>query len=409
VIRRSRGALLLALASVLSACASGVSGPVPAPVPAPSPPPAAPAPTTPAQPTPPAATALSTGVVAATLPALDARQAGLALSAFQVSCPSLVRRADRSGLTQGVDWQAACDAARAVPEGGAAAFFRAQFTPVRVGDGAAFATGYFEPEIAGSRTPGPGYQVPIYRRPPDLVDVALGDFAADLAGKTIRGRVDQGKLVLYHDRAAIDGGALAGRGLEIAWAADPIELFFLQIQGSGRLRLPDGSVMRIGYDSQNGRDYVGIGRRLRDMNALAPGESTMDGIVRWLRANPEPGRALMRENKSYIFFRELTGPGPVGAMGVAVTPRATVAADPLFVPLGAPVVLTMAHKMANGVWVAQDTGGAIKGSNRFDTFWGAGAEAREIAGGMSSRGQAVVLIPNAAAARLLSGGAAPRP
>lgn len=410
MIRRSRGALLLALASILSACASGVPGPVPAPAPLPPAPTQPPAPPpTPTQPAPPAATALSTGVVAATLPALDAQQAGLALAAFQISCPSLVRRADRSGLTQGADWQAACDAAKAVPEGGAAAFFRTQFTPVRVGDGAAFATGYFEPEIAGSRTPGPGYQAPVYRRPPDLVDVALGDFSADLAGKTIRGRVDQGKLVLYYDRGAIDDGALAGRGLEIAWAADPIELFFLQIQGSGRLRLPDGSVMRIGYDSQNGRDYVGIGRRLREMNALGPGESTMDGIVRWLRANPEPGRALMRENKSYIFFRELTGPGPVGAMGVAVTPRATVAADPLFVPLGAPVVLDMPHKVASGVWVAQDTGGAIKGANRFDTFWGAGAEAREIAGGMSSRGQAVLLIPNVAAARLLSGGAAPRP
>ncbi len=406
MIRRSRGALLLALASIVSACASGVSGVAPTPTP---PPPVQPAPATPAPPTSPSATALSTGVIAATLPSLDERQAQLALSAFRISCSSLVRRTDRSGLTQGADWQAACTAATTVPQGGAAAFFRAQFTPVRIGDGSAFATGYFEPEIAGSRTAGPGYAVPVYRRPPDLVDVALGDFSADLAGKTIRGRVDQGKLVLYHDRAAIDDGALAGRGLEIAWAADPIELFFLQIQGSGRLRLPDGSVMRIGYDSQNGRDYVGIGRRLRDMNALAPGEATMDGIIRWLRANPEPGRALMRENKSYIFFRELTGPGPVGAMGVAVTPRATVAADPLFVPLGAPVVLTMAHTVASGVWVAQDTGGAIKGANRFDTFWGAGAEARQIAGGMSSRGQAVLMLPNAAAGRLLAGGTAPRP
>ena len=207
-------------------------------------------------------------------------------------------------------------------------------------------------------------------------------------------------MVPYHDRTAIEDGALAGRGLEIAWAADPIEFFFLQIQGSGRLLQPDGSVIRIGYASQNGREYVGIGKLMKDRGLLGPGQTSMQGIVAWLRANPEEGRAIMRENKSYIFFQELTGPGPLGALGLPVTPRATVAADPKFVPLGAPVLLAMGRSELDGLWVAQDTGGAIKGANRFDTFWGAGADAATIAGGMQARGKAYVLLPKGTAARL---------
>jgi len=175
-------------------------------------------------------------------------------------------------------------------------------------------------------------------------------------------------------------------------------LFFLQIQGSGRVKLPDGSVLRIGYADQNGREYVAIGRLLRDRGILPPGGASMQAIVDWLRANPEAGRALMRENLSYIFFRELGGP-PLGALGVPVTPRGTVAADPAFVPLGAPVYLTLDRPEANGLWVAQDTGGAIKGPNRFDTFWGAGADATRTAGGMSAAGQALILLPKGTLAR----------
>jgi membrane-bound lytic murein transglycosylase A len=158
--------------------------------------------------------------------------------------------------------------------------------------------------------------------------------------------------------------------------------------------------MRIGYDNQNGREYVAIGRLLKERGLLGPGQTSMQGIVAWLRAHPEDGRAIMRENKSYIFFRELTGPGPLGALGVPVTPRATVAADPRFVPLGAPVVLAVDKLEARGLWVAQDTGGAIKGANRFDTFWGAGEEAKHIAGGMQAVGDAYVLLPKGAVGRL---------
>jgi membrane-bound lytic murein transglycosylase A len=326
--------------------------------------------------------------------------AARALGAFKVSCATLVRRTDASGLTRGADWQPACDAARTTQDRDAASFFARHFETVQVADGKAFATGYYEPEIAGSRTRRPGYDVPIYARPSDLVDVDLGTFSDPLAGKSIRGRVDGTKLVPYHDRTAIEQGALAGRGLEIAWAADPVELFFLQIQGSGRLRLPDGGVMRIGYASQNGRDYTGIGKLMLDRGLLKPGQASMQGIMAYLRANPAQGTAIMRENKSYVFFRELTGAGPLGALGVPVTALATVATDPKFVPLGAPVFLSMDRQDANGLWVAQDTGGAIKGSNRFDTFWGAGDDARAIAGGMAARGTAWLLLPKGTLARL---------
>lgn len=413
----------LALAALaLSACAGIVpssGGPQrPAPPAAPSPAPPAtpdraaqPTPATPGTPLPPAppggdaTTGATAGVVAgpaiASLP-FDEVAAARALAAFRVSCPSVTRRTDQSGLTQPTDWAPACAAAARVPEGQARAFFADHFRAVQVGDGRGFATGYFEPEIAGSRTRRAGYEHPVYAVPPDLVEVDLGQFSPTLAGRRIRGRVEGNRFVPYHDRAAITSGALAGRGLEIAWVADPIEFFFLQVQGSGRLRLPDGSVMRIGYAGQNGRDYVGIGRLLRDRGALQPGEASMQGIIGYLRRQSDGGTAVMNENPSWIFFRELTGPGPLGSLGVPVTGRASVAADPAFVPLGAPVWLAMDRAEATGLWIAQDTGGAIRGTNRFDTFWGAGDEARAIAGGMASRGAALILLPIASAERLLN-------
>lgn len=345
-------------------------------------------------------TAAAVGVVrAGPLPVLGSAQAAAALSAFRLSCPSLTKRADLSGLTRAGDWTALCAEAARTPADGAVAFF-GRFVPVQVGTGALFATGYYEPELAGSRTRRAGYDVPVYGKPAELVDVNLGDFSSGLAGKRIRGRIVDGALVPFADRAAIERGTLAGRGLEIAWAADAIDLFFLQIQGSGRLRLSDGGVMRVGYAGQNGHDYTSIGRLLIERGELRSGEASMQGIVGWLRANPAKGAALMRENASYVFFQELTGAGPLGALGLPVTPRVSVAADPRFVPLGAPVFLSSDRTDVQGVWVAQDTGGAIKGANRVDTFWGPGAEAQAIAGGMSARGTAWLLLPPAAAARL---------
>jgi membrane-bound lytic murein transglycosylase A len=349
------------------------------------------------------------GVVAAALPsgnaAFDAASAGRALRAFRISCPSLIKRNDQSGLTQPADWKPACDAARDWADGDAPAFFAQQFELAQVGDGKAFATGYYEPEILGSRTRSSAYPVPVYKRPPELVEVDLGQFSDSLKGKKIRGRVDGQTFVPFADRTGIEIGALAGRGLEIAWAADAIDFFVLQIQGSGRLRLPDGSVMRIGYDGQNGRDYTGIGKLMKDRGLVGPGQTSMQGIESYLRANPEQGRAIMRENRSWVFFKEVTGAGPLGALGLPVSARASVATDPAFIPLGAPVLLSMDRADASGIWVAQDTGGAIKGSNRFDTFWGAGDSARATAGGMSARGTAFVFLPKGVVARVAAGSA----
>lgn len=327
----------------------------------------------------------------ATPAALSPEDAVRALDAFKLSCPALLRRQDQTTLTLPSDWQPLCTEALTVAD--ASAFFRNRFEWARVGTGEAFATGYYEPEIRGSRTKQPGYDVPIYAKPDDLVRC----YGSEGTG---RGRIDhEGYCVLYFTRAEIEDGALQGRNLEIGWAADPIELFFLQIQGSGRLILPDGQVMRIGYADQNGREYVAIGRLLRDRGILPPGGADMDAIIDWMRSQPDAGKALMRENPSYIFFKELTGPGPLGALNVPVNARASVAADPKFVPLGAPVFLTLDRQEVSGLWVAQDTGGAIKGANRFDTFWGAGEAARNSAGGMAAKGQALILLPKGVVSR----------
>nr|WP_232328793.1 murein transglycosylase A [Sphingomonas horti] len=382
---------------------------VPKPKPPVAPPPAVqPSPT----PTPPA-NAVSAGLRPgpASLPITD-EQAARALTAFRISCPSLLRRPDPSGIA--ADWQPACDRART--ETDARQFFTSAFEAAEVGEGTAMVTGYYEPEIAASREPMPGY-VPIYRLPDDLVEQQLPVCPPQLDPlapppdpatcplQKQRGRSVDGQFMPYFDRAEIDDGALAGRGLEIAWAADPVALFFLEIQGSGRLRFPDGSVMRIGYAGQNGWPYTGIGALMKQRGLLGPGETSMQGIIAWLHAHPEEGKAIMQENRSYIFFRELTGPGPLGALGVPVTPRGTVAADPNFTPLGAPVFLDVDNAEADGLWVAQDTGGAIKGPNRFDTFWGPGEDAARIAGGMLARGHAWLLLPLGTLDRLAQGGA----
>jgi membrane-bound lytic murein transglycosylase A len=389
----------LALISLLAACGRIIPPPRTAPPVGVPPPVVAP---------PPAATALLAGLASGPAFAalgIKADDAAGALVSFRESCSRLVTRSDASGLTRPDDWKPACAAAATWPAGQAPRFFEAWFEPVKVGAGQAFVTGYYEPEIAGVRTRQPGYDVPVYALPPDLVRAREGDAPPTDKGVQPLGRYDaEGKFQPYYDRAAIEDGALAGKGLEIGWAADPVELFFLQIQGSGRLRAPDGTVMRIGYAGQNGLPYTGVGSVMRQRGLLGSGagqySGSMQGIMQYIRENPEAGRALMRENKSYVFFKELTGDGPLGALGVPVRARSSVAADPAYVPLGAPVWLSLDRTEASGLWIAQDTGGAIKGANRFDSFWGAGAEARQIAGGMSGRGDAVLLLPKGTLKRL---------
>lgn len=348
-----------------------------------------------------AATALTAGFAAGpavTTLGLGSDDARTALASFRTSCSRLTTRTDVSGLTRPEEWKPACAAASRWPESEATQFFATWFETVRIGDGKAFVTGYYEPEIAGVRTRQPGYDVPVYAVPPDLVRARPGDAPPNPNGSQPLGRYDeQGRFVPYYDRGEIEDGVLMGKGLEIAWAKDAVELFFLQVQGSGRLIAPDGSVMHIGYAGQNGHPYTGIGGVMRDRGLLGTGPGkyagSMQGIMQYIHDNPDAGRALMRENKSYVFFREISSDGPLGALGVPVRARDSVAADPAFVPLGAPVWLGLDRAEANGLWIAQDTGGAIKGANRFDSFWGAGERARVIAGGMSGRGDALLLLP----------------
>jgi membrane-bound lytic murein transglycosylase A len=402
---RARGGLLgkyataLATVDALGSCGPLIPpgrGPLAAPTPAPTPPP----PTN----------AIIAGVAAG--PAIASygiaqAKASAALAAFQQSCPQLLRRQDASGLTRPEDWQGACNAAATWPRSDAVSFFDTWFETVRVGDGSTFVTGYFEPEIAGQRTRAPGFDVPGYGVPPDLVRAWPADTPPDQrTGQPPLGRYDQtGNFVPYYSRSEIENGALAGKALEIAWVADPIQFFFLQIQGSGLLRAPDGSTIRIGYAGQNGRAYTGIGQVMKQRGLIGEGTpyaTSMQGIVQYLRDHPSDAAGLMDLNQSWVFFQVLPGDAPVGALGVPVQAQSSVAADPRFVPLGAPVFISTDRQDVNGLWVAQDVGGAIKGANRFDSFWGSGEQAKAVAGGMSARGQAVVLVPKGTLARLKS-------
>lgn len=340
-----------------------------------------------------------------------------ALARFTESCPRLLARPDTSGLTRQADWQPACAAAATWPRDRAADFFAASFEAVQVGNGTSFVTGYYEPELAGVRTRQPGFDIPVYGPPASLVRANPGDAAPLPDGRMPLGRyAADGSFVPFYTRGEIDDGALEATEQPIAWAADYLELFFLQVQGSGRLRAPDGTVMRIGYAATNGYPFTGPGSILRSLGKLGngPGQypGSMQGIKRYIRENPTAGRELLRANQSYIFFRELTAAdhgdmGPLGSLGVPVIRGDSAAADPAYVPLGAPVFLSLDRAEASGLWIAQDTGGAIKGANRFDSFWGAGEDAARIAGGMTARGTALLLLPKGTLARLAAVNPAP--
>jgi membrane-bound lytic murein transglycosylase A len=336
---------------------------------------------------------------------LASSKAANALASFQQSCPQLLRRQDASGLTRPDDWREACTAAATWSGGDAERFFETYFETVRVGDGSSFVTGYYQPEIAGQRTRAPGFDVPVYGLPPDLVRGWPDETPPEQrTGRAPLGRYDEsGQFVPYYSRAEIEAGALVGKAPVVAWVADPIELFFIEIQGSGRLRAPDGSVIQLGYAGQSGRGYTAIGAVMKQRGLIGPGTpyaTSMQGIMQYLRDHPAEGKAIMDLNESWVFFQVLPGDGPLGSLGVPVRPQTSVAADPAFVPLGAPVVISTDRQDVNGIWVAQDVGGAIKGANRFDSFWGAGDQARATAGGLSARGQAVVLVPKGTLARL---------
>jgi len=330
----------------------------------------------------------------ADLPGWEEDDPSAALAAFLRSCRRLRSEAD---------WSAVCDAA--AQAGSPKTFFESHFQPFAVSAGndpEGLFTGYYEPLLQGSRKRSDRYRVPLYVRPPDLVMVDLGDFREELKGQRIAGRVEEGDLVPYPDRTAIEEGALSGKDLELVWVDDPVDAFFLQIQGSGRVRLDDGSEMRVGYAAQNGHPYFAIGRDLVERGAMPKEEVSMQSIRGWLEQNPDLADDVMARNASYVFFEELKGEGPLGAQGVALTPGRSLAVDLKHWTLGAPVWLdTRApspragepHRPLRRLMIAQDTGGAIRGVVRGDVFWGHGEEAAEIAGRMKHPGRMWVLLP----------------
>jgi membrane-bound lytic murein transglycosylase A len=341
------------------------------------------------------------------LPGWAADRQSDAVDALARSCRRLTSQPkDRSlGIAGTVgDWVAPCSALAQVPAGddaAARAWMEAWFQPYAAGNNGeaeGLFTGYYEAELHGARQSGGRYTVPLYRRPDDLVMVDLGEFRDELKGQRIAGRVVEGRLRPYEDRAAIESGALRGRGLEMLWVDDPVDAFFLQIQGSGRVMLEDGTSLRIGYAGQNGHPYVAIGRELIARGALTREAVSMPAIRDWLRANPQEADAVMNRNPSFVFFRELDGDGPVGAQGVALTPGRSLAVDRSFVPYGVPIWLDAEDPVDGEVrvqrlLVAQDTGGAIRGPVRGDVFWGHGPEAEHRAGLMKSRGRYFLLLP----------------
>lgn len=275
------------------------------------------------------------------------------------------------------DWRPICAfAADAVAsKASAKAFFELFFRPVIIGDPPALFTGYYEPELNGSLTRSPRFAHPIYRRPPELRD----------------GQV-------YHDRAAIEAGALRGRGLEIVWLEDPVEVYFLHIQGSGRVRLPDGRMIRVGYGGRNGHAYRSIGAEMIRRGSHTPDQLSAQKIQDWVRANGRAGSDLLNYNPSYIFFRRLddlpADKGPIGAMGRSITAMRSVAVDPDYTPLGAPVWIEKnGGDPIRSLMVAQDTGGAIKGPQRVDIFYGTGDAAGQAAGTVKDDGRLIVLLP----------------
>jgi membrane-bound lytic murein transglycosylase A len=402
---------------LVSACAVPTSAPVPAPSPS-SPPAPVPAPVVPPTPAPPAEAQTAADLALTVLGAPDSlpgwqQDSGNGVSAtLGKSCGSLLKRTDGTGLTQPEDWKPLC---AAVASGESVTAALARLTrAVAVADGTGLNTGYFEPLLEGSLVPTERFATPLYKRPADLIDVSLGEFRDSFKGQRTAGRVQGSKLVPYFDRGQIEDGALAGKGLELLWLADPYETFSLHIQGSGQVKLPDGSSVRVGYDGQNGHEYVGVGKLLRTRGILGPGQATMDGILNWARTNPADGKALFRENKSYVFFRRIEGDGPIGSLNVALTPERSIAVDPLFIPLGGPVWLNSRHidpLAPQGptlpfakLMVAQDTGGAIKGANRLDIFFGSGIRARALASAQSQRGSLTLLLPLESVARLMAAG-----
>lgn len=284
------------------------------------------------------------------------------------------------------------------------AFFESRFTPWQTvnpdGSTSGLVTGYYEPLIKGSRSASAEYRWPIHAPPSDMLTIDLAATHPDLKNLRLRGRLVDNKVLPYWSREEIERLGSDVPAEVLFWASDPIDLFFLQVQGSGQIELPDGSRARIGYADQNGHPYQSIGRWLVAQGELSLEQASMESIKKWSRDNPDRLHEMLNTNPSYVFFRELPAgnDGPVGALAVPLTRERSIAVDPRYTPLGAPVYLATTYPLStrplNRLMLAQDTGGAIKGPVRADLFWGFGADAGAMAGKMRQQGQMWVLLPN---------------
>ncbi|WP_050476590.1 murein transglycosylase A [Herbaspirillum rhizosphaerae] len=396
LIQKSSRTSLPALAVIVALCLAACTTTRPLPSATPPTTPATPA--TPTQPETQAQT-LQRSTFAA-MPGWDRDEVREAWPAFLTSCQTLVRRPE---------WKNACTTARQVnanDEGAIRAFFESGFTPYKVfnpdGSDTGLVTGYYEPLLRGSRKRGGPYQTPLYKAPDDLLTIDLASLYPELKNMRLRGRVVGNKVVPYFSRAELlQSGALNGK--ELVWVDDPVEAFFLQVQGSGRVIL-DGSqeTVRLAYADQNGYPYKSIGRYLVDKGEMTLSQASAQGIKAWVIANPSRQNELLNANPSYIFFKEekIGDPskGPNGAMGLPLTGQRSIAVDRQHIPLGAPVFLATTQPNSDAplqrLVLAQDTGGAIRGAVRADYFWGFGNEAGEKAGAMKQRGMMWVLLPN---------------
>jgi membrane-bound lytic murein transglycosylase A len=343
------------------------------------------------------------------LPGFASDRVSEAWPALRVGCHALLANA-RMAPT----WRKPCEAAEAIDgrdEVAVRAFLAAHFSPyaVAIPDGRrdGLVTGYYEPKLKGARERTPRFRVPLYAVPDDLLVVDLAELYPELANRRVRARLEARRVVPYWSRRDIERGTPPLADKALAYVDDPLDAFFLQIQGSGRVELPDGSVLRLGYADQNGHPYRAIANVLIARGELTLEQASMQAIRDWARRNPDRLSELLDENPSYVFFREILPPsigtldatidGPIGSLGVPLLAHRTIAVDPRAIPLGAPVWLATSRPSSGApierLVLAQDTGGAIRGAVRADFFWGAGEEAAEEAGRMRQSGRLWMLWP----------------
>jgi membrane-bound lytic murein transglycosylase A len=335
------------------------------------------------------------------------------LVAFSRSCPVLEKQSA---------WKAACAGAATLanaPEREIASFFEMNFDPWQVVNAddstSGMVTGYYEPLLHGSLASSARYKYPLYSVPPDLLTIDLTELYPDLKHRRLRGKVVGNRVVPYLTRGDIEKDANPLQGRELVWVDDAVDAFFLHIQGSGQVELEDGTRMRVGYADQNGHPFRSLGRLLIQRGELPPERASMQGIKDWARRNPRKVQEYLNANPSYVFFKELQRdlPGPLGALGVPLTPERSIAVDPRVIPLGVPVWLATTWPNTanplNRMMVAQDTGGAINGGVRADFFWGFGDAAGSQAGKMRQSGRIWVLLPKGSTPASGSPGVAPAP